>query len=288
MFTAMNDRALPWRRRVQPLRDELLARAVLARDQHVRVRRANTLHELENRLHLRRLGDHLRQMVAAQQLVLRLQPLCPPQRSAELDLRRENRDEARVVPRLFDVVARTAPHRFDRVVDRAPGRHDDHRHVRLERLQRQQDVEPFFSRRRVARVVHVQQHRVVVASLERGERGRRRVDGVDVEAVPLSRRRSASSTSAWSSATRMCGWLLSAFINDESYAFAGSRIVGLSLGAVKRQTSSQLLGAQRDHGIDARGTTSRDPTRDQRRDREHARTGGEGNGVAHPEAEKGR
>ena len=144
MFTAMNDRAARARRRVQPLRDELLARAVLAGDEHVRVGRPDALHQLQNRLHLRRLGDHLRQMVAAEQLVLRLEPLRASQRAAELDLRREDRHEPRVVPRLLDVVARAAPHRFDRVVDAAPRRHDDDRHVRLERLQRRQQVEPFL------------------------------------------------------------------------------------------------------------------------------------------------
>src|SRR5262249_5889951 len=45
---------VPWGRRMQPLRDELLPRPVLTGDQHVRVRRSDPLQQLQNRLHLRR------------------------------------------------------------------------------------------------------------------------------------------------------------------------------------------------------------------------------------------
>jgi len=52
-------------------------------------------------------------------------------------------------------------------------------------LEGDQQIESLFARRRVAHVIHVEQHRVVVAALERGERRRRRVDGVDVVTAAL-------------------------------------------------------------------------------------------------------
>jgi len=54
---------------VEPLRDELLARSMLAGDQQRSRRRPDPPHQFENRLHLRRLGDHLREMIAPQQPV---------------------------------------------------------------------------------------------------------------------------------------------------------------------------------------------------------------------------
>ena len=76
-------------RRVQPARDELLAGAVLAGDEHVRVRRADALHEAQHGLHRRAVGDDLdlRRRVAAERAVLALEPLRAAQRPAQLDLR---------------------------------------------------------------------------------------------------------------------------------------------------------------------------------------------------------
>jgi hypothetical protein len=48
-----------------------------------------------------------------------------------------------------------------------------------------EQVEPFFSRRGVARVIEVDQDGVIVALLERLEHGGRRLDGVGLIALAL-------------------------------------------------------------------------------------------------------
>ena len=117
----------------------------------------------------------LRHALAAQQRVLGLEPLALAQRLAQLDLRADDRQQPRVVPRLLDEVARAAAHRLDRDFDAAPGRHDDDRQRRIDALDARQQVEPFLARRRVARVVQVDQRDVELARLDRGQHaGRRR------------------------------------------------------------------------------------------------------------------
>ena len=131
------------------------------------------------------LGDQLRHALAAQQRVLGLEPLPLAQRLAQLDLRADDRQQPGVVPRLLDEVARAAAHRLDGDFDAAPGRHDDDRQRRIDALDARQQVQAFFARRRVARVVQVDQRDVELARLERGEHAGRRRRGLEVEAFGL-------------------------------------------------------------------------------------------------------
>ena len=113
--------------RVQHPRDHFLAGAGLAGDQHVGIRRAHARDQLQHRLHRRRFRNHRRQIVRAQQSILRLQPLpaCAAPRSSSIWVRRIAR-QARVFPGLLNEIARAAAHGFDRQFDAAPGRHHDH------------------------------------------------------------------------------------------------------------------------------------------------------------------
>ena len=108
----------------------------------------------------------------------------------------EDRDEPCVVPRLLDVVARAATHGFDGVVDAAPRRHDDHRHVRLERLQRRRGRDLLFPTScRACSSCRAASRRSRAARARRA----RRLGELTVSTskpFPLSSRRSASSTSA--------------------------------------------------------------------------------------------
>jgi hypothetical protein len=95
------------------------------------------------------------------------------------------RQQALVVPRLLDEVPGAPPHGFHREVDRAPGGHDDDRQRLVRRVDAGEQVEPLFAGGGVARVIQVDQDGVVVALLERPERGGRRVDGVGLVALAL-------------------------------------------------------------------------------------------------------
>src|SRR5947208_14533688 len=161
----------PARRGVQPAGDDLLAGAVLSQDEHVGVRRADALHQLEHRLHSGRLGDQLGEALAAQRTVFALELLAATQRPAELDLGAERGEQAAVVPRLLNEVARAAAHRLNRAVDTGPGGHHDDRGRRVESLEPREQIESLRPRSRVAGVVHVDQEGVEVALVEGGEDG---------------------------------------------------------------------------------------------------------------------
>ena len=90
--------------------------------------------DLQHVLHRRGFGDDVRHSLAAEQRVLRLEPLPLAQRLAQLDLRANDRQEAGVVPRLLDEVTGAAAHRFDGHFDAAPGGHDDDRQCRIDAL----------------------------------------------------------------------------------------------------------------------------------------------------------
>ena len=175
----------PRRRSVEPLGDQLLARAVLARDQHARVGRPHALHQPQHRLHGRRLGDQLGEAGAAEQPVLLLEPRAAAERARQLDLGAQLRQQARVVPRLLDVVAGPAPHRLHRAVHAAPRGHHDDGQVGIHRLELAQEVESFTPRRGVAGVVEVHQHCVEVAGVEARQDGRGRRRGLHLEALAL-------------------------------------------------------------------------------------------------------
>ena len=172
------------RHAVKRLRHEALARAVLACDEHVGVGRADAIDHLQHRAHRGRLGDE-RGAALGGRTRLRLQASGPAQRPSELHLRAQDREQPLVVPGLLDEVAGAAAHRLDRDVHRAPRRHDDDRKDGVGGMDLPEQLEPFLARRRVARVVEVDQHHVVVTLAERGERRRRRLDGVDLITLPL-------------------------------------------------------------------------------------------------------
>jgi hypothetical protein len=69
-----------------------------------------------------------------------------------------------------------------------------------------QEVEPLFSRGGVACVVQVDEDGIVVALLERLERGDGRIDRVGLIAFTLDEKAQRLSTSRWSSAMRMRAW----------------------------------------------------------------------------------
>ena len=73
------------------------------------------------------LGDEQRRRLGPQGAVFALESLAPPQRARQFDLRPNDREHARVVPRLLDEVAGAAAHRLDRQFHGAPGGHDDDR-----------------------------------------------------------------------------------------------------------------------------------------------------------------
>ena len=138
---------------------ELLARAVLAEDQHPPVGR-------------RRLGD-----VRAQRVQDRALPHHDP---AVLDLLLEGAvlrlqlalaqrvldHEQRLLEgeRLLDEVLRAHAHGLDRGLDGAVAGDDDHRHLGVERADAGQDLEPVH-----AGQPHVEEEQVVAAVLQRGE-----------------------------------------------------------------------------------------------------------------------
>ena len=160
---------------MQRPRDDTLAGAVLAEHEDVGVRRPHARDHLQHVLHRRRFGDDLRKAFAAQQRVLGLEPLPLAQRLAQLDLRPDDREQPRIVPGLLDEIARAATHRLDRDLDAAPGGHDDDRQRRIEALGPREQVQAFFARRRVARVVEIDQGDVELTRLDRRQHtGRRR------------------------------------------------------------------------------------------------------------------
>src|SRR5690606_6766225 len=175
----------PRRGRVQPPRDDLLARAVLARDQDVRIRRPDPLDQLQDRTHRTRAGDQLRHAIPPEQPVLALQALGPAERTTQLDLGAQDRDEALVVPRLLHIVARAPAHCLDRALDAAPRRHDDDGETRVARTEHAQQIEPLSARGGVARVVQVDEGGIEIAGLDRLDHAGGRTPRLDLEALRL-------------------------------------------------------------------------------------------------------
>ncbi len=155
---------------------------MLTEDEHVRVRGADALHQSQDRLHRRRLGDQLRQTFFAQRARLDLEAMAPAQCAPQLHLRPQRAQQPPVVPRLLDVIARAAAHRLDRAVDARPGRHHDDWGRALQSLDAREQVEPFSARRRVAGVIHVHEQRVEVARFYGRQHGAGRGSGLYIEA----------------------------------------------------------------------------------------------------------
>ena len=184
-LTVTSGRAARGRDRVQRLRDQALAGAVLAGDQDVGVGGADARDHLQHRLHRRGVRDQVRLAVAAQHQVLGFEPLAAAQRARQLDLRPHDGQQPRVVPRLLDEVAGAAAHRLDGDVDAAPGGHHHRRQRRVHGPHGVQEVEAFLARGRVAGVVQVHQEDVELLVLERGDDAGRRGGGVDQVALGL-------------------------------------------------------------------------------------------------------
>ena len=141
--------------------------------------------DVEHRPHRRRFGEQRRMAVGHQRLVGGFELPAAADRAAQFGLRADDRQQPLVVPRLLDEVARAAAHRLDRDFDRSPGRHHDDRQRLVGGVNPLQQIEPFFTRRRVARVVEIHQDDVVVLQLHRAQQLLRRRGRVDEIALGL-------------------------------------------------------------------------------------------------------
>ena len=146
---------------MQGLRDDFLAGAVLAGDQNVGVGGADAGDRLQHGLHGGRGGDEFRTALGPEQAVFRCQTFGLLQRAMQFDLRAQDGEQAFVLPGLLDEVARAAAHGFDRQFHVAPCGHDDDRNSAVEGDDFREQIEAFLSGGRVARVVQIDQHRVV-------------------------------------------------------------------------------------------------------------------------------
>ena len=162
------------RNRMQGLRHQAFAGAVLAGDEHVGVGGADARDHVQHRPHGRGMGDQLGESFGAQGAVFGFQALAFAQRAAQFDLRLEDGREAGVVPRFLNEIARPAAHGLDRQFHRAPRRHHDHRQSGIEALDAVEQVESLLPGGGVAGVIEVHQHDVEVARLHGVDgRGRR-------------------------------------------------------------------------------------------------------------------
>ena len=167
------------------LRDGTFAGPVFTGDENVRLGRSDARDQLQHRPHRRCVGNQHRPHIGLERSVLGFEPLLPPQGARELDLGADNREQPCVFPRLLHEVAGAAPHRLDRDFDAAPRGHDDHRQCRVVAAQLRQQIEPFLPRGRVARVVQIHQHHVVVVAVDGLENRRGGTRGLDSESLGL-------------------------------------------------------------------------------------------------------
>ena len=156
MLTEMNGLGRARGDGVDRLGDHALAGAVLPGDEGRWRRRGRRARSISSTGRMAadcamRIGPAL----AAQQLVLLLQPPVGADRAAQLDLVADDGDEPGVFPRLGDEVARAAPHGLDRHLDARPGGHDDDGQRRVDVLDLVEEVEALLAGGRVARVVEV-------------------------------------------------------------------------------------------------------------------------------------
>ena len=112
------------------LGDEAFARAVLARDQNVRIRGGRAFDELDHGPHRRRLCEQRRDAVKAQPRRA-FELTSAPERPAQLNLRTDDRQQPRVVPGFLHEVSRAAPHGLDGHLNGRPRGQDDDRQRRV-------------------------------------------------------------------------------------------------------------------------------------------------------------
>ena len=134
--------------------------------------------QIQHRAHGLRGGD---EVVAFDEFLTPVgvgEPLAPPSRTTQFDLRLQGGHKALVVPRLFNVVARATAHGFDGTLDTPPSGHRHDRQGAVHFPQRAQEIHAFRTRRRVARVVEVHQHTVPLATDDGFQHGAWRVRGL--------------------------------------------------------------------------------------------------------------
>ena len=118
------------------VRDELLAGAALAGDEHHRVADGDLLDDAAHDRHLLAAADHLGELtfgLATQVLDLRIGLAQPATLGDQLDRAHDLELHDLGLDRLGDEVERAELHRFDRGLDRAEPRDDHDRHVAIDR-----------------------------------------------------------------------------------------------------------------------------------------------------------
>ncbi len=84
---------------------------------------------------------------------------------AELKLVFDDGEQARVVPRLGDEIARAAAHGFDGDIDGGPGGHDDDGQRGVERAELGEEIEALRAAGGVARIIQIDDGERVVVGL---------------------------------------------------------------------------------------------------------------------------
>jgi hypothetical protein len=106
-------------------------------------------------------GDELGTSFGAQQFRFRFQALGTLQSSMQFDLRPQDGQQAFVLPRLLNEVARPPAHGLDRQPHVAPGRHHDYRNAAIEGHNLGEQVQAFLTRGGIAGVVQINQHGII-------------------------------------------------------------------------------------------------------------------------------
>ena len=145
---------------MQRLRYDFFARAMLAGNQHVGIRRPNARQQLQHRLHGSRLGDQFRPPFGAQQAVFRFQHFSLPHCPAKFDLGAQNGNQPRIFPGLLDKVTGAAAHGLDREIDIGPRRHDDNAQAAVMSTELGQQLQTFRAGSSVAGVIEVDEQRI--------------------------------------------------------------------------------------------------------------------------------
>jgi hypothetical protein len=118
-------------------------------------------------------------------LVRRLKAPAFAERARQLDLRAHNREQAVVVPRLRNEIARATLHRLHRQIDGGPRRHDHDRERVIQRLDFWNYLQPFLPRSRVSGVIQVHDQERVILFFERLKDARERRHRIRLVPLPL-------------------------------------------------------------------------------------------------------
>src|SRR5271170_2053135 len=95
---------------MQRSRDYVLARAVLACNEHIRIRWTDARDQFDHRAHGGGLSDQSRPSVRSQQAILGLESLASPDGVGQFDLSLEDGEQPVVFPRLLNEILRPASH----------------------------------------------------------------------------------------------------------------------------------------------------------------------------------